>query len=55
MDSPKQGSNYVSEQVQKAFSGASKEANKEPGKDPKGSWGTKYAIAVRRIWSQACI
>lgn len=41
MDSIKQGANYVSETVQKAASGASKETNKEVAKDSNASIGTR--------------
>lgn len=41
MDSIKQGANYVSETVQKAASGASKETNKEVAKDNNASIGTR--------------
>lgn len=42
MESLKQGANYVSEQVQKATSGTSKEANKEVAKDNNANVGTRY-------------
>ena len=45
MESLKQGANYVSEQVQKATSGTSKEANKEVAKDPNQGLGTRYDLA----------
>ncbi len=41
MDSIKQGANYVSEQVQKATAGTSKEANKEVAKDGNANVGTR--------------
>ena len=42
MDSIKQGANYVSETVQKATQGTSKEANKEVAKDNNVNVGTRY-------------
>ncbi|KFZ24551.1 hypothetical protein V502_00967 [Pseudogymnoascus sp. VKM F-4520 (FW-2644)] len=45
MDSLKQGANYVSEQVQKATSGTSKEANKEVAKDNNAAIGTRASAA----------
>ncbi|KAJ6782977.1 hypothetical protein PWT90_08356 [Aphanocladium album] len=45
MESLKQGANYVSEQVQKATSGASKEANKEVAKDNNANVGTRLNAA----------
>ncbi|ATY58311.1 glucose repressible protein Grg1 [Cordyceps militaris CM01] len=45
MDSIKQGANYVSEQVQKATSGTSKEANKEVAKDSNANVGTRLSAA----------
>jgi hypothetical protein len=44
MESLKQGANYVSEQVQKATSGTSKEANKEVAKDANQNVGTRYVL-----------
>ncbi|KAL6402495.1 Glucose-repressible protein Grg1 [Ilyonectria robusta] len=44
MDSIKQGANYVSETVQKAASGVSKETNKEVAKDSNASIGTRAPI-----------
>ncbi len=41
MDSIKQGANYVSETVQKATQGTSKEANKEVAKDSNAPIGTR--------------
>lgn len=41
MESIKQGANYVSETVQQAASGTSKEANKEVAKDSNASIGTR--------------
>lgn len=41
MDSIKQGANFVSEKVQQATSGTSKEANKEVAKDGNASLGTR--------------
>lgn len=41
MESLKQGANYVSEQVQKATAGTSKEANKEVAKDNNQGLGTR--------------
>lgn len=43
MESVKQAVNYASEQVQKAASGTSKEANKEVAKDNNANVGTRYA------------
>jgi hypothetical protein len=43
MESAKQAVNYVSETVQGALSGASKEANKEVAKDSNAPIGTRYA------------
>lgn len=45
MESIKQGVNYVSETVQQATSGASKEANKEVAKDSNASIGTRYVVS----------
>ncbi|TQV99254.1 hypothetical protein V2A60_004737 [Cordyceps javanica] len=45
MESIKQGANYVSEQVQKATSGTSKEANKEVAKDSNANVGTRLSAA----------
>lgn len=42
MDSLKQGANYVSEQVQKATQGTSKEANKQVAKDSDAPLGTRF-------------
>lgn len=42
MESIKQGVNYVSETIQSATSGASKEANKEVAKDSNVNAGTRY-------------
>lgn len=41
MESAKQAVNYVSESIQQATSGASKEANKEVAKDSNASVGTR--------------
>lgn len=41
MDSIKQGANYVSESVQQAARGTSKETNKEVAKDSDASVGTR--------------
>lgn len=41
MESLKQGANYVSETVQQATSGTSKEANKQVAKDSDASVGTR--------------
>jgi hypothetical protein len=41
MDSIKQGANYVSESVQQALHGTSKEANKEVAKDSDAPIGTR--------------
>lgn len=41
MESIKQGANYVSESVQQATRGTSKEANKEVDKDSNASLGTR--------------
>ena len=41
MDSVKQASDFVSEKVQQATSGASKEANKEVAKDSNAPKGTR--------------
>ncbi|KAH7008132.1 glucose repressible protein Grg1 [Ilyonectria destructans] len=49
MDSIKQGANYVSETVQKAASGASKETNKEVAKDSNASIGTRASAAKDAI------
>lgn len=45
METAKQAANYVSETVQGAISGASKETNKEVAKDSNASVGTRYVIA----------
>ncbi|CAI6100353.1 hypothetical protein V2G26_008307 [Clonostachys chloroleuca] len=45
MDSIKQGANFVSEKVQQATSGTSKEANKEVAKDGNASLGTRASAA----------
>ncbi|KAK3187064.1 Glucose-repressible protein [Lecanicillium sp. MT-2017a] len=45
MESLKQGANYVSEQVQKATAGTSKEANKEVAKDNNQGLGTRANAA----------
>ncbi len=45
MESAKQAANYVSETVQGAISGASKETNKEVAKDSNANVGTRYVIA----------
>ena len=42
MDSIKQVANYVSETVQKATQGTSKEANKEVAKDSNAPIGTRF-------------
>lgn len=42
MESIKQGANYVSETVQQATSGVSKEANKEVAKDNNASISTRF-------------
>ena len=44
MESAKQAVNYVSESIQSATSGASKEANKEVAKDSNAPIGTRYAF-----------
>lgn len=44
MDSIKQGANYVSETVQQATKGTSKEANKEVAKDSNANVGTRYVL-----------
>jgi hypothetical protein len=41
MDSIKQGANYVTEKVQEATSGTSKEANKQVAKDSNANLGTR--------------
>jgi hypothetical protein len=43
MDTIKQAGNYVSDKVQSATSGASKEANKDVAKDNNAGVGTRYA------------
>lgn len=43
MDTIKNAGNYVSDKVQSATSGASKEANKEVAKDNNAGIGTRYA------------
>lgn len=45
MESIKQGANSVSETVQKAASGVSKETNKEVAKDSNASIGTRASAA----------
>ncbi|CAH0053350.1 unnamed protein product [Clonostachys solani] len=45
MDSVKQGANFVSEKVQQATSGTSKEANKEVAKDNNANLGTRASAA----------
>ena len=45
MESAKQAVNYVSETIQSATSGASKEANKEVAKDSNASIGTRATAA----------
>ncbi|KZZ96507.1 glucose repressible protein Grg1 [Moelleriella libera RCEF 2490] len=45
MESLKQGANYVSETVQQATSGTSKEANKQVAKDSDASVGTRASAA----------
>lgn len=44
MESAKQAVNYVSESIQGAVSGVSKEANKEVAKDNNANVGTRYVI-----------
>lgn len=51
MESLKQGANYVSEQVQKATAGTSKEANKEVAKDSNAGVGTRYDTSL--VFSQS--
>jgi len=46
MDTLKQAGNYVSETVQSATSGASKEANKQVAKDSNASLGTRANAGV---------
>lgn len=41
-DSIKQGANFVSEKIQEATTGTSKEANKQVAKDSDASVGTRY-------------
>ncbi|KAK7427954.1 hypothetical protein QQZ08_005567 [Neonectria magnoliae] len=53
MDSVKQGANYVSEQVQKAASGVSKEGNKEVAKDSNASIGTRASAAKDAVGDKA--
>ncbi|KAM0260719.1 hypothetical protein ACHAQJ_002635 [Trichoderma viride] len=45
MDSIKQGANFVSEKVQQATSGASKETNKQVAKDSDANVGTRASAA----------
>ncbi|KAJ4150143.1 hypothetical protein LMH87_010908 [Akanthomyces muscarius] len=45
MESAKQAANYVSETVQGAISGASKETNKEVAKDSNANVGTRLSAA----------
>lgn len=45
MDSIKQGANFVSDKVQEATHGTSKEANKEVAKDGNTPLGTRYALS----------
>lgn len=44
MDSVKQAGNFVSDKVQQAAHGTSKEANKEVAKDSNAPIGTRYAF-----------
>ena len=44
MESIKQGANYISEQVNKATSATSKEANKQVAKDSNAPIGTRYIL-----------
>ncbi|KAJ4145572.1 hypothetical protein LMH87_004420 [Akanthomyces muscarius] len=53
MDSIKQGANYVSEQVQKATAGTSKEANKEVAKDSNAGVGTRLGAAKDAMGDKA--
>ncbi|OAR00064.1 hypothetical protein LLEC1_06495 [Akanthomyces lecanii] len=53
MDSIKQGANYVSEQVQKATAGTSKEANKEVAKDSNANVGTRLGAAKDAVSDKA--
>ncbi|KAH7152402.1 glucose repressible protein Grg1 [Dactylonectria estremocensis] len=53
MDSVKQGANYVSEQVQKATAGVSKEGNKEVAKDSNASLGTRASAAKDAVGDKA--
>jgi hypothetical protein len=53
MDSIKQGVNYVSESVQQATSGASKEANKNVAKDSNASLGTRASAAKDAVGDKA--
>ncbi|TLD29319.1 hypothetical protein PspLS_03578 [Pyricularia sp. CBS 133598] len=46
MDTVKNAANYVSETVQSATSGASKEANKEVAKDNNASLGTRAEAGI---------
>ncbi|KAG6040467.1 hypothetical protein E4U41_000467 [Claviceps citrina] len=53
MDSLKQGANYVSETVQQATSGASKETNKQVAKDSDASLGTRASAAKDAVSDKA--
>ncbi|RCI08672.1 hypothetical protein L249_4879 [Ophiocordyceps polyrhachis-furcata BCC 54312] len=53
MESLKQGANYVSETVQKATSGVSKEANKEVAKDSNAGVGTRVSAAKDALGDKA--
>jgi hypothetical protein len=53
MESIKQGANYVSETVQQAASGTSKEANKEVAKDGSAPLGTRASAAKDALGDKA--
>ncbi|OAA45482.1 glucose repressible protein Grg1 [Metarhizium rileyi] len=53
MDSIKQGVNYVSETVQQATSGASKETNKQVAKDGNAPIGTRASAAKDALGDKA--
>ncbi|KFH47319.1 Glucose-repressible gene protein-like protein [Hapsidospora chrysogenum ATCC 11550] len=53
MDSIKQGANYVSDKVQEATHGTSKEANKEVAKDNNAPIGTRASAAKDAVGDKA--
>lgn len=54
MESAKQAVNYVSESIQSAASGVSKEANKEVAKDGNAPIGTRYVSSLFTPFEHSC-